>query len=83
MIELTEQQRQLVEQGGNPRFVIPATKEEFVLVSSQVFERIRLLLADDWSEEGFAAAMQVFAKEGWADPAMDVYHALEPSRTGF
>ena len=80
MIELTEQQRQVLENVVNPRFVNPATKEEFVLVRAQVFDRIQSLLADDWSDEGFAAAMEVFAKDGWADPAMDVYDALDPRR---
>ena len=80
MIELTEQQRQVLDNGMHPRFVNPVTHEEFVLVPAQVFERIQLLLTDDWSDAGYAAAMEVFAKSGWDDPAMDEYNALDPRR---
>jgi hypothetical protein len=58
MTELTELQLQAVER-GDPLLVNPATREEFVLVRSDVFDRMRKLLAP--------------LNKGWDDPALDVY----------
>ena len=38
---------------------------------------------DEWGEHEFAdcayhLAMEVFAKDGWADPVMDAYDARDP-----
>ncbi|CAN5368520.1 hypothetical protein BH10PLA2_BH10PLA2_11930 [soil metagenome] len=78
MIELTEHQRRALDNEADARFINPATHEEFVLVPSRLFERIKLMLADDWSEAGFEAAMEVFGREGWADPSMDIYDEMDP-----
>jgi hypothetical protein len=45
MIELTpEQQRQMQQGGWPPRFRNPATREEFVLIHAEMFDRVRALL---------------------------------------
>jgi hypothetical protein len=47
-----------------------------------VYERIkRLLSEEDWSQGAYQAAMEVFARDGWDDPRMDVYDELDPRRT--
>jgi hypothetical protein len=33
---------------------------------------------DGWVSAATAAAMEVFAKDGWGDPPMEVYDALAP-----
>jgi hypothetical protein len=59
MIELTAEQAQAVEQGGTPVLLNPKTKEEFVLVRKDVFEKMRQWMAP--------------LSRGWDDPALDVY----------
>jgi len=60
MIDLTEEQVQAVEQADQvPILVNPKTREEFVLVRKEMFDRMRKL-------------MQPLSR-GWDDPALDVY----------
>jgi hypothetical protein len=80
MIELTEDQRQALENEADPRFIDPATREEFVMVPARLFDRIKQMLAYDWSEAGFRASVETFAKTGWADPEMDIYNDMDPRK---
>jgi hypothetical protein len=85
MIELTQEQRTLLEQGPGPvRAVDPTTRAEYVLVRAELYERLRSLLSDeqDWARDAYPAALEVFAREGWDDPRMDAYDALDPRRQG-
>ena len=79
MIQLTEQQHEAMgQQADQPiRAIDPATREEYVLLPADVFERLKRMLGPDegWAAEGYEAAMEVFAREGWDDPRMDVYDA--------
>lgn len=80
MIELTEQQRQELK-NPEPRVRDPGTGETYVLVKVEVYERLKGVLADDdWLEDAYRAAMEVFAREGWDDPRMDVSDQLDPRR---
>ncbi len=46
-----------------------------------MYERLKRLLSDeDWREDAYRAAMEVFARDGWDDPRMDVYDKLDPWR---
>jgi hypothetical protein len=80
MIELTDEQRRELDQAGPVRARDPITNETYVLVPAGVYERLRTILGDDWSEDAYRAAMSVFAREGWDDPRMDVYDELDPRR---
>jgi hypothetical protein len=73
MIELTEQQMQALEtaNGDSPRFVNPRTKETFVLIRADEYER----LTDDeidygpWTREELDALNCEAAKRlGWDEP---------------
>lgn len=79
MIELTEQQRQELK-NPVPCARDPLTNETYVLVRAELYERIKGLLDEDWAEDAYRAAMAVFARDGWDDPRMDVYDALDPRR---
>jgi hypothetical protein len=80
MIELTEQQRQELK-NTEPRVLDPETGEAYVLVRAEVYERLKGLLSEeDWSEHAYQTAMEVFARDGWDDPRMDVYDELDPRR---
>ena len=79
MIELTEQQRQELNR-PEPRARDPLTNETYVLIRADVYERLKGLLDEEWAEDTYRAAMEVFARDGWDDPRMDVYDALDPRR---
>lgn len=87
MIELTLEQRQAVTQQGDtpPRAVDPDTHTTYVLIREEVYARVKALLDE---EEGnqflrnmYPHVMEVFGREGWDDPAMDIYNDLDPRRT--
>ena len=84
MIILTaEQQRALALNGKEPvRVIDPATKAEYFLVPVEDYERINLLRLDDagWHEGALLVANEVLARDGWDDPRMDVYDALDPRK---
>lgn len=78
MIELTQNQRQELET-AEP---VILTNTAYVLVRQDVYDRIKGLLSDeDWTSDAYSAAMEVFARDGWNDPRMDVYDELDPRRT--
>lgn len=78
MIELTQEQRRELEA---VRPVAVPTNTTYVLVRGDVFELIKGLLGDEaWTEGAYQAAMEVFARDGWDDPRMDMYDELDPRR---
>jgi hypothetical protein len=81
MIQLTQEQRQELAK-GDVEAIDPQTSETYVLVPRKVYDRIKALLVEDeeWAQGGWAAAMEVFARDGWDDPRMDVYDSLDPRR---
>jgi len=83
MIELTlEQQKSVVRGEESPlRVIDPVTHTRYVLLREDVYDRVSRLVGAD--EDSFAAdlmphVMEVFGRDGWDDPAMDVYNALDP-----
>jgi hypothetical protein len=77
MIELTQQQLQELE---SAQTVVP-TNSTYVLIRKDTYERIKGLLGDEeWTQAAFHSAMEVFARDGWDDPRMDVYDELDPRR---
>jgi len=76
MIELTEQQMQALEdpEATPPRIVNPRTKETFVLLRVDEYERLREQDYDDssWTRDELQAlAWEAGKQAGWED--MDVY----------
>ena len=61
MIELTEEQMQALENGEKPpRVVNPCTRETFVLLSTEVYERVCRIVAGP-------------NRNGWDGSELDVY----------
>ena len=86
MIELTLEQRQAVAQQGEmpPRAVDPDTHTTYVLIPEEIYTRVKTLL-DEVGDNQFLRDMyphviEIFGREGWDDPAMDIYNALDPLR---
>jgi hypothetical protein len=74
MIELTEQQRQ--ELGApEPVAIDPQTRETYVLVRREVYERLKALLAvDDYDpDEGAGYVNEVMAEDDAKDPHLESY----------
>ncbi len=83
MIELTLEQQAFMAKGDEvpTRVVDPVTHARYVLVREEVYDRVCGLF--DTDEGGFARdlaphVMEVFGRDGWDDPAMDVYNELDP-----
>lgn len=76
MIELTEQQLQALEnpESAPPRLVNPRTKEGFVLLRAEEYERLKEAEYDDspWTRDELQAlAWEAGRRAGWED--MDEY----------
>ncbi len=76
MTTLTPEIRQAIEQAGDAPVPItdPETHVAYVIVKAEVFDRMRAL-CEDFDVRGLHPMMnEVAAREGWDDPAMDVYN---------
>ncbi len=85
MIDLTADQRQALRAEGKPlRLRDPDTNDTYVLIKSEVYERVQALFVKEDKNEFLHAmyphVMEVFGREGWDDPSMDVYDELDPRR---
>jgi len=83
MIELTETQSRELNATIPPelRVLDPETKQEYVLLRAEVYDRIKALVQVD--EELPISTMyplldEMAAKAGWDDPALDIYNDLIP-----
>ncbi len=68
MIELTEEQRRALSEGGSPNLVDPQTKQEYVLVRAEVFAKLRAIV------DG------ITKRAGWDDPTLDVYESYRKAQ---
>ncbi len=74
MIELTEQQRQELS-AAEPVAIDPETRETYVLVRRETYERFKTLLAlDDYDpDEGAGHVNEVMAPDDAKDPYLESY----------
>ena len=80
MIELSEEQVVTLQKGASSPLAVvnPHTREEYVLIRREVYERLRNLLDGEFSaEDAFQAQIESAAAAGWDDPALDIYNDLE------
>ena len=59
----------------------PDTNTGYVLIRAEVYDRIRQIfdLDDNQFTRDLAPyVMEIFGRDGWGDPAMDVYNELDP-----
>ena len=83
MIELTEEQRQLLESGKVVEVTDPQTAQRYVVLRKDVYERVQRLLYDDseWTEDELRLQLARSAKEnGWEEPGMDAYDRYDEER---
>ena len=74
MIELTEQQRQELSE-PEPTAIDPQTRETYVLLRLETYERLKALLAlDDYNpDEGASYINEVMADDDANDPYLESY----------
>ena len=80
MTTLTSEQRQEIEKAGDEpvRLADPVTQTEYVLLKLDVYNEIRRGV--DEARLAYPLAMKVFGEDGWDDPQMDEYNALDPRK---
>ena len=83
MIKLTMEQRNAVAQTSEtpPRVLDPETNTGYVLIRADVYDRTRQIFDlddDQFARDPTPHVMEIFARDGWDDPAMDVNNELDP-----
>ena len=69
-IELTEQQRHVLESESPPRVIDPKTKEVYVLVPAAIYERLKAVLAvEHFDPDELYPLLADVAPEDWEDAA--------------
>ena len=78
---ITPEQKQAVDSAGNQpvRLEDPESHRAFVLISAEQFDRMNALLSEDPVEQMYPFLDEAF-RDGWDDPAMDVYDDLDPRK---
>ena len=55
-----------------------------MLIPEEIYARVKALLdeeeANQLLRDMYPHVMEVFGREGWDDPAMDIYNDLDPRR---
>jgi hypothetical protein len=69
---LTKEQLATIATAGNVRVTVEGI--ECVLVRSDVFDRVRNILGDDWTHDEMRMALARSSNEnGWDEPGMEAY----------
>jgi hypothetical protein len=81
-IELTQDQQKALDAQPGPRTIVdPRTNTTYVLLRTDVYERVcKIVDADFEAEDAFQAQIESAAAAGWSDSAMDVYDQMDPRR---
>lgn len=83
MFDLTDEQRQQLDSGQAVDFTDPQTSQSYVILSKEIYERVRHLLYDDsgWTEAELRLHLARSAKDnGWDEAGMDDYDRYDEER---
>lgn len=86
MIELTPAQRDAIAQPNTSpsRVIDPDTDTTYVLIREDLYLRLQSILDGNTDEtflnDLYSHTMEVFGRDGWDDPEMDIYNDLDPRR---
>ena len=78
-----ELRRALASRPGEPvELIDEVSRERFVLLPAEQFDRIKALLTTDEFDirETYAAQSAALAAAGWDDPALDIYNDYDAHR---
>lgn len=79
---LTPELRHEIEMAGEGPVTLtdPQTNETYYLVRAEQYERLKAILDLGSSVEEMAPYLAETFREGWDDPALDVYNDLDPRK---
>ena len=84
LVQLTPEQQDALAQCAADlvKVVDPSTNATYVLVPSDVYERFRAVFesGDFDVREAYPMMDEIARREGWDDPAEDIYNDLDPRR---
>jgi hypothetical protein len=80
MATIPSEIRQAIEQAGDApvQLTDPETNAAYVIIRAEVYERMRALCDDLDLRELYPMMNEVAARDGWDDPAMDIYNDYQP-----
>jgi len=83
MTPTTKEIRVAIEEAGDQpvRLEDPETRQTYVLLRADLFDRVQRLFAQEdreSAEAAFSGIQEAF--EDWNDSAMDIYNSLDPRR---
>lgn len=76
IIELTQDQQQALEQAGGspPQVINPRTRETYVLLRTEVYERMERMLQEGFDpREAYAFVDKIMAEDDAEDPHLESY----------
>ena len=75
MATITPEIKQAIAQAGDApvSLIDPETETAYILVRADVFEQMRARCEDFDVRDFYPIMNEVAAREGWNDPAMDIY----------
>jgi hypothetical protein len=76
-MNLTAEQLASVRAGELLRFTDPVTKEEFIILRADVYDRVKTLLAGEMDPREWYAAVDEAFREDWNAPGMAEYDRYE------
>lgn len=80
MTTITPEVRQAIQEEGLARVEDPETHDTYVVLKAGEYDRIRSLIEPD-VRDSYPLAQKAFGADGWDDPIMDEYNALDPRRS--
>lgn len=80
MATIPKEIRQALEQAGDAPVPLtdPETNAAYVIIRAEVYEHMRALCDNLDIRDLYPAMNEVAAREGWDDPAMDIYNEYQP-----
>ena len=81
MTAITPEIRQAIERAGEEPVELtdPDTNSVYIIVRADLYDRMRALCDDFHIRDAYPLMDQVAARDGWDDPAMDVYNDYQSS----
>ena len=80
MTAITSDVLKTINETGHARVEDPDTRESYVVLKADVYDWMRSLIEPD-VRDSYPMAMKVFGADGWDDPIMDEYNALDPRKS--
>jgi hypothetical protein len=80
MPNITPELKKVIDESDEDRVELtdPQTNSSYVLLKSEVYERMRALCEELEVREFYPMINELAGNEGWNDPAMEIYNEYQP-----